>query len=113
MPRNALGRGLGALIRELGLTDTRVLVSRFEELGEEVAPLDFVCARALGAFQPFLEWAAERRVAARTVVLCIGAIDLEEIRRIGTWEWQEPIPVPNSLRRLLLVGTRKDAHLSP
>src|SRR5215813_473212 len=37
---------IAEVIRELGLTDTRVLVSRFEELGEEVAPLDFVCSRA-------------------------------------------------------------------
>jgi len=98
---------LTEVIRELGLTDTRVLVSRYEELGEEVAPLDFVCSRALGDFQAFLEWAAEPRVAAQQVILWIGARDLDEIRRIATWEWREPIPVPNSLRRLLLVGKKR------
>src|SRR5262249_9563587 len=98
---------LTEVIRELGLADTRVLVSRFEELGEEVAPLDFACSRALGAFQPFLEWAAEGRVAAQKAVMWIGARDLEEIRRVLTWEWEEPIAVPNSLRRVLLVGTKK------
>ena len=51
---------LAEVVRELGLTDTRVLVSRFEELGEEVAPLDVVCSRALGDFANFLGWAAER-----------------------------------------------------
>ena len=35
---------MAEVIRELGLTDARVLVSRFEELAEEVAPLDFVCS---------------------------------------------------------------------
>src|SRR5215470_14487145 len=35
------------VIRELGLRDTQVLVRRYEELGEELAPLDFVCSRAL------------------------------------------------------------------
>src|SRR3984957_20898774 len=34
---------LAEVVRELGLTDTRVLVSRFEELGEEVAPVHIVC----------------------------------------------------------------------
>jgi 16S rRNA (guanine527-N7)-methyltransferase len=98
---------LAEVIRELGLADTRVLVGRYEELGEEVAPLDFVCSRALGDFQPFLEWAAEPRVAAERAVLWIGARDLDQIRRIATWEWRDPIPVPHSLQRLLLVGTKR------
>ena len=98
---------LAEVIRELGLADTRVIVSRYQELGEEVAPLDFVCSRALGDFQPFLEWAAEPLVALERVLLWIGARDLDELRSIATWEWQEPIPVPNSLRRLILVGKKK------
>lgn len=98
---------LAEVIRELELTDTRVLVSRYEELGEEVAPLDFVCSRAVGEFGALLDWAGSRRVAAARVVLWIGARDLEEIRRIKTWDWREPIPVPHSLRRFLLVGAKK------
>jgi 16S rRNA (guanine527-N7)-methyltransferase len=98
---------LAEVIRDLGLADARVLVSRYEELGEEVAPLDFVCSRALGDFAPFLEWANSENVAAKQVILWIGARDLPEIRKIGTWKWHEPIPVPNSLKRLLLVGDRK------
>src|SRR5260370_19632963 len=48
---------LAEVIRDLGLADARVSVARYEELGEEIAPLDFVCSRALGEFAPFLEWA--------------------------------------------------------
>src|SRR5216684_8327584 len=62
---------LAEVVRELGLTDTRVLVSRYEELGEEVAPLDFVCSRAVGQFGPLLEWAGSKRVAAKQVILWI------------------------------------------
>lgn len=98
---------LAEVIRELGLTDARVLVSRYEELGEEVAPLDFVCARAVGQFGALLDWAGSRQVAAKRVVLWTGTRDLDEIRRIKTWDWGEPILVPYSLRRLLLVGTKK------
>jgi 16S rRNA (guanine527-N7)-methyltransferase len=97
---------LAEVVRGLGLVDTRVIVSRYEELGEEVAPLDFVCSRALGDFVPFLEWAHSEKVAAQQVVLWIGARDLPEIQKIRTWEWREPIPVPHSLRRILLVGTK-------
>jgi len=101
---------LAEVIRDLGLAGARVLVSRYEELAEEVAPLDFVCSRALGEFGPFLEWAHSEKVAAKQVILWIGARDLPEIQKIQSWEWREPIPVPHSLRRLLLVGTRRIRH---
>jgi 16S rRNA (guanine527-N7)-methyltransferase len=89
------------------LPDTRVVVSRYEELGEEVMPLDYVCSRAVGEFLPLLAWAASERVAAKQVILWIGGRDLDQARRGADWEWREPIPVPHSLRRYLLVGTRK------
>jgi 16S rRNA (guanine527-N7)-methyltransferase len=98
---------LAEVLRDLGLTDARVMVSRYEELGEEVAPLDYVCSRALGEFPAFLEWARSEQIAAKQVILWIGARDLPDIQKIRTWEWREPIQVPNSLRRLLLVGTKK------
>ena len=98
---------LAEVIREVELTDTQVLVRRYEELGEEIAPLDFICARALGEFPSFLEWARSEQLATKQVILWIGARDLPELQKIRTWQWREPIPVPNSLRRLLLVGTKK------
>ena len=98
---------LAEVIRELRLTDARVLVSRYEELGEELAPLDFVCSRALGEFRPFLEWAGGPGVAASKAVLWVGGRDSEEIQKIPGWTWQKPVPVPQSLQRFLLIGDRK------
>jgi 16S rRNA (guanine527-N7)-methyltransferase len=98
---------LAEVIRELGLTGAQVLVRRYEELGEEVAPLDYVCSRALGEFPAFLDWARSEQLAAKQVILWIGARDLPEIQKIRTWDWREPIQVPHSLQRLLLVGTKK------
>lgn len=98
---------LAEIIRELGLRDAQVFVRRYEELGEEIAPLDFVCARAVGEFPAFLNWAHAEHLAAKEVVFWIGSQDLPQILKIATWEWREPIAVPNSLRRLLLVGRPK------
>ena len=100
---------LAEVLRNIELPDTRVLVSRYEELGEEVAPLDFVCSRAVGDFEPFLAWASSEGIAAKQVILWIGGRDLDQARQGADWEWREPIPVPHSLRRYLLVGTRKAA----
>jgi len=101
------GTFLAEVIRELGLLNARVLISRYEELGEELAPLDFVCSRAVGEFGPFLDWAASDRVSAGRVILWIGGRDLDEARKSVQWDWQEPIPVPQSLRRYLLVGSKR------
>ena len=98
---------LAEVTRELGLKDVQVLARRYEELGEEVTPLDYVCSRALGEFPAFLEWAKSDQIAAKRVILWIGARDLPDIQKVRTWDWAEPIQVPNSLRRLLLVGTKK------
>jgi len=98
---------LAEVIRVLGLREAQVLVRRYEELGEEIAPLDLACARAVGDYRAFLDWAHSEQLATKTVVLWIGSQEAPEIRKISSWEWHEPIAVPNSLRRLLLVGARK------
>src|ERR1700693_1836518 len=98
---------LAEIVRELGFKDVRVLVSPYEELGEEVAPLDFVCSRALGEFGKFLGWAGAAQVAATQAILWVGGRDIDEIKKIGGWLWREPISIPRSLQRFLLVGDRQ------
>ena len=100
---------LAEVVRELALVDARVLVSRYEELGEEITPVDFVCSRALGEFEKFLNWAGSERVAASQVVLWTGGRDVEEIKKIRGWGWREPVSIPHSLQRFLLVGSRGQA----
>jgi 16S rRNA (guanine527-N7)-methyltransferase len=102
------GTFLAEVVRELRLTNSRVLISRYEELGEEVAPLDYVCSRAVGEFGPFLEWAGSDRVQAGQVILWIGGRDLEEVQKNRNWVWREPILIPKSLQRYLLVGKKQE-----
>jgi 16S rRNA (guanine527-N7)-methyltransferase len=102
------GTFLAEVVRELKLTNSRVLISRYEELGEEIAPLDYVCSRAVGEFGPFLEWAGSSQVQARQVILWIGGRDLEQAQKSKNWEWTEPILIPKSLQRYLLVGKKRE-----
>jgi len=101
------GTFLAEVVRELQLINTRVLISRYEELGEEISPLDYVCSRAVGEFEPFLEWAGSEKVQARQVILWIGGRDLDEVQKSKDWEWREPILIPKSLQRYLLVGKKR------
>src|SRR5947207_12875534 len=45
---------LAEVIRELGLKGEQVLARRYEELGEEIAPLENICQSALGECPEFL-----------------------------------------------------------
>jgi 16S rRNA (guanine(527)-N(7))-methyltransferase RsmG len=99
---------LAEAVRELALPNTRVLVSRYEELDEEIAPLDIACSRAVGEFPQFLGWAASERIGTRKVMLWIGGRDLDEVRSSKDWIWEEPVAIPQSLRRFILTGTRAD-----
>lgn len=101
------GTFLAEVVRELELSNTRVLISRYEELSEELVPLDYVCSRALGEFDKFLAWAGSERVASKNVVLWIGGRDLEEVQKLEGWEWADPVAIPQSLRRFLLLGRNK------
>jgi 16S rRNA (guanine527-N7)-methyltransferase len=95
---------LAEVVRELALPGARVLVSRYEELGEVVTPLDIACSRAVGEFAQFLKWAGSEQIAVKKVMLWIGGRDLDEVRGFKEWEWNEPMAIPQSLRRFILIG---------
>lgn len=97
---------IAEVVRELELTDTRVLVSRYEELGEEVGPLDYACSRAVGEFGPFLHWARSEQIASKEVILWVGGRDLAEVQKISGWDWREPVTIPHSLRRYIVTGAK-------
>jgi 16S rRNA (guanine527-N7)-methyltransferase len=99
---------LAEVSRHLELSGVRVVVQRYEELGEEIAPLDYVCSRALGEFDKLLRWAASPTTAARTIMLWIGAADAETVKRTEGWEWREALAIPHSMRRYLLIGDKKE-----
>jgi len=101
---------LAEVVRALGIKGASVLVSRYEELGDEIAPVDFLLARALGEFEVFLKWAASEAVDAKRVILWVGTGDVEQVRKSLRWAWAPAVTVLHSLRRVLLVGTRVTAE---
>lgn len=95
---------LGEVVRSLGFSGVTVLARRYEELS--LAPVDFVLARALGEFQELLGWARSEQVAAGRMILWVGTSDVDKVREMAGWEWDSPVAVPQSERRVLLVGSK-------
>jgi 16S rRNA (guanine527-N7)-methyltransferase len=101
---------LAEVVRELDLRNVTVHVGRYEEMADDIAPLDYVCSRAFGEFKDFLAWSSLKTLKLKNVILWAGARDLDEIRNIAGWQWREPVPVPQSLRRVILVGCKSAAE---
>jgi len=95
------------VIRELNLSHVKVVIGRFEEMGKELHPLDYVCSRALGDFDPFLKWASSDELGTPKLALWVGGKDMEALRKRPEWDWKRPTLIPHSTQRYLLVGERK------
>ncbi|HYL09658.1 MAG TPA: 16S rRNA (guanine(527)-N(7))-methyltransferase RsmG [Candidatus Acidoferrales bacterium] len=96
------------VVRQLNLTGVKVVVSRFEDLRDTLAPLDFICARALGDYGQLLDWARYNLNISGKVVLWLGADEAKRISAPPEWTWRESVPIPGSLRRCLLISSARD-----
>jgi 16S rRNA (guanine527-N7)-methyltransferase len=96
------------VVRQLNLTGVKVVVSRFEDLRDTLAPLDFICARALGDYGQLLDWARYNLNVSGKVVLWLGTEEAKRISSLHGWNWRESMAIPGSLRRCLLVGSASD-----
>src|SRR5258708_1164186 len=93
------------VVRQLNLTGVKVVVSRYEDLRDTLAPLDFICARAVGDHGQLSDWARYNLNLAGKVVLWLGADETKRISALGDWTWRDPVSIPNSLRRCLLISS--------
>jgi len=96
---------LAEAARTLDLDHVDVLRARMEEVDSGVAPFDFTTARALGQHEKFLAWSRSHVKVGGKAVLWLGEEGAEAIRQKSRWAWQEPIRIPGSRRRCLLVGS--------
>jgi 16S rRNA (guanine527-N7)-methyltransferase len=97
---------LSECIRDLNLVGVDVLRSRFEDLEQSGSEFDFVTARALGGYKRLIRWAQRSLASGGALILWLGLNDATELREESTLQWQSPVPIPNSDRRVLLVGGR-------
>jgi 16S rRNA (guanine527-N7)-methyltransferase len=98
---------LREVTRELHLEDVKVLRSQFEHLSPEVGKFEHITARALGFHEALVRLAAPRLVKSGELILWVGEDDTAAISSIHTMKWREPILIPGSKRRFLLIGAKE------
>jgi 16S rRNA (guanine527-N7)-methyltransferase len=90
-------------IRALGLADINVSAARAEALPDSLAGT--VTLRAVERFNQVLPTAIRLLARSGRVALLISEPQLEEAKRLSpAVHWRNPMPIPNSKSRILVVG---------
>lgn len=99
---------LSEVVRELGLSNVKVVRERFENLAECDGRLDTIVSRALGSYEELLGWARRSLAPSGRVVLWLGENDAQKISRNPAWSWSKAIAIPGSARRFILAGRPRE-----
>lgn len=91
--------------RELDLKHVTVFRGRMEDFHSDSASLDFVTARALGQHAELLKWSQKHVNSGGKVILWLGEEDMIEVSKNLSWKWNDPVKIPQSQRRFLLIGS--------
>ena len=97
---------LSEIVRDLKLDHVMVARTRMEDFSSAEPGFDFVTARALGKHDELLAWASKTLTGTGRVILWLGEEDCATISRKSGWNWRNPIHIPGSKRRFLLVGAK-------
>jgi 16S rRNA (guanine527-N7)-methyltransferase len=96
---------LREVARALTLTDINILTSRAETISS--LSYDVVCLRAVERFDSILPMAARLLAPDGRLALLIGSVQRDRAYTVlPTLSWSNPLPVPLSRSRILLIGTR-------
>ena len=98
---------LAEVVRTLKLDHVKVYRDRMESYPVSSLSLDFSISRALGIHENFLSWSAARLNPSGKVILWLGDDDASEILANSSWSWSPPMKIPDSQRRVLLMGSRR------
>jgi 16S rRNA (guanine527-N7)-methyltransferase len=99
---------LREVTRALTLTNVDVFSRRADEFPAE--SVSVVSMRAVERFEASLSTAARLVDPGGRLALLIGHSQVERARELAiAFSWQEPIPVPHSTTRVLLVGRRGES----
>ncbi|MGH9730036.1 MAG: 16S rRNA (guanine(527)-N(7))-methyltransferase RsmG [Candidatus Acidiferrales bacterium] len=103
---------LNEVIRKLDLGDVEVLPTAFATSKIRTGHLTYVTARALGRTEELLSWSKDSLSPAGHVVFWVGANDAKDMMHISDWHWTQA-PIPRTVRRKILIGSRANSYGIP
>jgi 16S rRNA (guanine527-N7)-methyltransferase len=95
---------LGELMRQLDLYDTDILRMRMEAVTSQSACYQFVCCRAVGRLSDVIAWARTSLCERGSIVLWTTPETASSVVKMDGFEWHEPVPIPGTKKRVVLVG---------
>lgn len=101
------------VIRAANLKKIGVCTDRLEEYVENVSSegAQLVTVRAMKPSQEFVAQAASLLASEGSLALFLGEDDASVLTQRGGLQWREPMPIPHSERRVILIGARADPSL--
>lgn len=100
---------LREVIRALALSSVEVFADRAENF--PAASCDLVTLRAVERFDQVLPLAARLTRPSGRLAFLIGQAQLDVARTLPGWHWDQPVPIPRSAKRVLLVAHREGPSL--
>ena len=100
---------LSEVVRELKLANVQVNSCRMEDLTNRESAFDFVTARAVSIDESVLAWASSVLNRDGKVILWLGQEDSTKISLSGRFRWHPEAKIPETERRVVLVGTNTPA----
>jgi 16S rRNA (guanine527-N7)-methyltransferase len=95
---------LAEAIRELGLKRAEVFRGRFDDFTLVAPGFDVITARALGMHEKLIKWSRAAINVGGSLVLWLGAADAAQVSMQESWRWRNPLPIPGSRSRTILIG---------
>lgn len=103
---------LKEISRSCGMSSVEVLESRILEYAKTTTqrPFDLVTVRAVGGLTSLIPLAVGLLKAGGSLCLWLGMPQVQEVQRTHPMlEWNDPLPIPLSAERVILVGRSKDS----
>jgi 16S rRNA (guanine527-N7)-methyltransferase len=98
---------LAEVCRALALTKVEIVRVRWSDVSAARPFANYITCRALGRLEEFLPWAGRALQPNGCVILWAVEQDAQRLVLLPGWTWRQPIPIPLSKRRVLLVGQLK------
>jgi 16S rRNA (guanine527-N7)-methyltransferase len=105
-PRRKKAVFLREVARRLSLSGVQVLESRFEEVSPQELAATVVTSRALALTGGLLEWCHAALCGGGSLLLWTTRSKAKSLPPAPGFEWREPLPIPNTMQGVLLIGRR-------